>query len=109
MTLAADLTGDLATFIDDAEFAVAAQYTPECFSHPGTKTRKVKVLFDASFVNVDGVESKYPIATGRDADFADVTHDARLTIDNTLYRVRGIERDGTGLIALVLEKQCSKP
>jgi hypothetical protein len=105
MTLSADLIGDLTTFIDDDEFAVAVQYTPECFSHPGTKTRTINVLFDETFVNIDGVESKNPIATGRAADFADVTHDAKMTVNDTLYRVRGIERDGIGLIALVLEKQ----
>src|SRR3972149_4413394 len=106
MTLAADLTGDLATFLDDDEFAIAAQYTPECFSHPGTKTRTVNVLFDRTFVDVNGVESRNPVATGRESDFSDVTHGAKMTLGGALYLVRGIERDGTGLIALIVEKQC---
>lgn len=96
---------DIAAILDDAEFAITACYTPAVYSHPSSRTKEVNVLFDPSFVNVDGVESKHPVATGRASDFTDVTHGAKLTIDDVLYLVRGIERDGTGLIALVLEKQ----
>ncbi len=62
-------------------------------------------VFDNQFVEVHGVEGFRPVFVCSEADVFDVTHGESLVFNNSTYKVAGVQRDGTGLISLILEKQ----
>lgn len=88
-------TEDFTAFFDTDDFAVDAQFA-------GTT---IGGIFDESFIEVQGVEGLHPVFTCVLADVTGVSHGDALTIGGVTYHVHGVQRDGTGMVALILEDQ----
>lgn len=83
------------------------------FSLPDMTNWDVKVIFDNAFIDVDGIESRQPVALCRYSDaynpegsIGDV--DDRVTavlLSAGGYDVVEFREDGTGMVELVLERQ----
>lgn len=91
------MTEDLSVFF--ADFAVAAVYNSGA---------TVNVIFDNAYHEIGigdvGSESAKPTALGLATDFASASHGDTLLISGVTYTVIGVERDGSGLVVLVLKK-----
>lgn len=78
------------------------------FSHAGGQASTIKVIFDNDFkaVNIDTgmVESAGPMATCKTSDVLTAAHGDTLTINSVVYKIIGIEPDGTGMTTLILSK-----
>lgn len=99
--MSAESAADRATFFDTDDFGVDALWK-------GTTT--FSGIFDNEFFPslVDAevqVESTQPVFVIRTSDAPGVKHDDTLVIDSVTYAVKGVHPDGTGITALVLEKQ----
>jgi len=99
--MAAESSTDRAAFFGVDDFGVAALWK-------GATT--VNGIFDNEFFDAltDSevpIESAQLIFVTRSADIPGAVHDDSLVIDGTTYAVKGVQPDGTGLTALVLEKQ----
>ena len=86
---------DFTEFLDTDEFAVDAEILGKC----------VTGIFDGSYIEALGVEGLHPVFTCALADVASVQHGDSLTMSTLSYHVVGIEKDGTGMVTLVLEDQ----
>lgn len=62
-------------------------------------------IFTNEFVTVDYVESRKPVFICKSADVIGVSHGSDAVTDNEVYKVRGIQPDGTGITKLILELQ----
>ena len=99
--MAAESADDRSTFFDTDDFGVAALWN-------GSTT--VNGVFDNEFFDAltDSevpIESAQLLFTTRTADVPGIVHDDTLVIDTVTYAVKGVQPDGTGITALVLEKQ----
>lgn len=65
----------------------------------------VDVIFDNGFVSALDVESSGPFATCASDSVAGVRRDDEIEIQGTLYRVVGVEPDGTGITTLRLNRR----
>jgi len=54
---------------------------------------------------VQGVEGFHPVFTCAQADVSSVAHGDSITIGGVVFHVQGVQRDGTGMVALILEDQ----
>lgn len=88
-------TEDLSEFLNADELATNATI--------GALT--VAGIFDNQFVEVLGVEGLRPIFTCAASDVPSIGHGDNVTINSTLYKVVGVQPDGTGLTSLILEDQ----
>lgn len=95
---------DLAPFFDIAEFGVVAGYVPA-----GSSDDPVLIngIFDRAYAEpIDGiVEGTRPVFMCASASVPGAAHGDELEIDGTIYVVRGVQPDGTGVVLLVLEVQ----
>ena len=62
-------------------------------------------IFDNQFVEVNGIEGVRPVFTCAVSDVVDLSFEKTIKINDTTYKVAGVQPDGTGLTNLVLEKQ----
>jgi hypothetical protein len=63
-------------------------------------------IFDNNFVlALDGVETSTPAAHVKDSDVTalSIAHGTEITINNALFKVTGIQLDGSGVTLLILE------
>jgi len=93
-------TEDLTGFFDTAQgFAVDATWNG---------VTPVTVIFDQAYFSdtpgTAGIESSKPVALAIEAEMDGVAQGDTLAIGATTYTVAEVHPDGTGLIALVLEK-----
>lgn len=86
---------DFEAFFDTEDFAVIATFS-------GTS---VSGIFDESFMEVQGVEGFHPVFTCAQADVSSVAHGDSITIGGVVFHIQGVQRDGTGMVALILEDQ----
>jgi hypothetical protein len=86
---------DFSDFLDTDEFAVDAQILG----------KTVTGIFDESFIETLGIEGMHPVFTCALADVNGAQRGDSLTISSLSYHVVGIEKDGTGMVSLVLEDQ----
>ena len=86
---------DFDAFFDTDDFAVDAQFSG----------LTVNGIFDESFMEVQGVEGLHPVFTCAQADVASIAHGNAITIGGVVYHVQGVQRDGTGMVSLILEDQ----
>ncbi|NDY41255.1 hypothetical protein G3N55_00120 [Dissulfurirhabdus thermomarina] len=107
MALRDYLDADLATCLDPGEFGVDATYTPAA-GQPVVLAGILEAGYAASEEVGPGgvsVEGLRPILTCRELDLpAGAGHGDQVAIGSDLYSVVGIEPDGYGLVALVLER-----
>lgn len=90
-------TETIADFLDTDDFAVAATYD-------GTTT--INVIFDAAYIDVNGVGSVNPVALCAASSVAADPTGKALVVNSTNYVIRGIEPQGDGaLVILQLEEQ----
>jgi hypothetical protein len=90
------ITSDLAAFFTTTDFATAA------ILWDGTG---INVIFDNSFVDAQGVEVLQPVIHAKSADVTALVHGDPLVIEGTVYYIRGIQPDGTGVTRLVMSKE----
>ena len=86
---------DFDSFFDTEDFAVDATF--------GSTT--INGIFDESFMEVQGVEGFHPVFTCAQADVSSIAHGNAITIGGVVYHVQGVQRDGTGIVSLILEDQ----
>jgi len=101
--MSVESAADRLAFFDVDEHAVDATHTPA-----GGAARAVPGIFDNEYVTVfDGedasVESSGPVFMCRTADVSAAAHGDTLAISGTVYTVRGVQPDGTGMTTLRLE------
>lgn len=91
---------DLAVFFDVDEFAWAATWS-------GAPAAPVAGIFDAEYqlvaLGTPGIEGAAPVFLCAAAAVPGATHGQTLTIDGTVYTIRGVQPDGTGLVLLILQ------
>lgn len=92
-------TEDKAAFLDRGDFAEDAVYN-------GGDTKPV--IFDERYAGVDvdfpASESSQPRALGTTEDFPNVVHGHTLQIRGVIYKVVGVEPDGTGWVLMILQE-----
>jgi hypothetical protein len=99
MTFKDDMLSDLdETFFDNEEFAVDITY------NAGT----IQGIFDDEFASAVegemGIESTVPQVQVKSADVSSATHGELMTINSVVYKIIGIQPDGTGMTLLLLSK-----
>lgn len=98
MTLKADITSDLTTFLNADEFAVSITYN----------SATIKGIFDDEYKAVNQltgeVEATAPQVVVKTSDISGIAHGNPLTINSTTYYVIGIQQDGTGLTTIILSR-----
>jgi len=62
-------------------------------------------IFEETFIEVLGFEGLHPVFTCAQADVSRVAHGDEIVIQTAPYRVHGIQKDGTGMVTLILENQ----
>ena len=85
---------DHTAFLDIEEFADTATL-------PGGG--QVRVIFDAPYADVLGMEASAPTALGRTVDLQGLAHGDALQVRGLAFVVVGVQPDGTGMTRLVLE------
>lgn len=91
-------TEDLGVFFQDRDFAVAATYSGSGSTIYG--------ILDSEYDEPMGrVQASKPIFGCKTADVASAVHGQTLTIAAQVYKIVGVEPDGTGITILRLEKQ----
>jgi len=71
---------------------------------------EAQALFD---INAEGIDLKVEAAIGEDPSIEDLKHGDSITIPEiingiateTLYRIRGIQPDGNGMVLILLKKE----
>ncbi|MDY6790533.1 MAG: head-tail joining protein [Thermodesulfobacteriota bacterium] len=97
-------TEDIDTFFNTDDFAVAATYTP-LVGLPST----VNGIFDDEYFDEVGgsvgIEGSQPRFTCKLEDIAAVEQGDALTVSGVSYEIVNVQKDGTGIVVLVLEEQ----
>lgn len=91
------LANDLDVFF--ADFGQDAVYSGD--------GKTVQVIFDRSYMQLTpqgiAVESTDPMALVKTADVPGIDHTKTLTIDGTVWKVREVKPDGTGITTVMLK------
>ncbi len=74
-------------------------------TEPGQDPVQVQGVFENDYIEINGVESVYPLFSCLQSEVGSVAHGWGLSYDGSSYKVVGKEPDGMGMITLVLEKQ----
>jgi len=85
---------DLSAFFSLGDFAETVSVDGRFFS----------AIFDATYIDPLGTTSARSMLTCRDEDIRGVVRGAPAVVRGLNYIVRGIEPDGTGVTALMLER-----
>lgn len=98
MTLKADITSDLSTFLNSNEFATTITYN----------STSIVGIFDDAYKGINlatgEIESTDPQVIIKASDISGIEHGATLIINSTTYYVTGIHPDGAGLTTLMLSR-----
>lgn len=91
-------TEDMSLYLRTADFGTAAVYSGSGATING--------ILDADYDEAMGrVQASTPLFACATADVANATHGQTLTVGATVYKIVGVEPDGTGMTVLRLEKQ----
>ncbi len=103
MTLLDQMETDFDALINTGDFAQSVVYTPS-----GGPAKPIDAIFDDEFSGLNTqtgqMETSKPQVMVRDSDVAGVTKKATVTVGVIVYKVIGINPDGTGLTTLILSK-----
>ncbi len=88
-------TEDFGDFFVDEEFGITATFSGS----------NVVGIFEETFIVVHGIEGLHPVFTCALADVSGAAHGDAITIAGGSYKVVSVQKDGTGIVALVLEDQ----
>tara|TARA_B110000902_G_C13778262_1_gene387173 strand:+ start:214 stop:492 length:279 start_codon:yes stop_codon:yes gene_type:complete len=86
---------DFTDFFDTDDFAVDAQILG----------KTVSGIFEETYIEVMGIEGLHPVFTCALEDVKSVQRGDALSISSASYHVAGVQKDGTGMVGLVLEDQ----
>jgi hypothetical protein len=91
-------------FVNTNDFGVTATFTR------GSTVTTISGIFDNDFVEVDtggGVPfaMQQPRFLAKTSDVSAAVEDDTLAISGTTYKIKVVQRDGTGMTNLILEKQ----
>ena len=91
-------------FFDTDDFAVAATFTPD-----GGSPSTVNGIFDDEYFDEVGgsvgIEGSQPRFTCKLDDLAAVEQGDALTVSGVAYEIVNVQKDGTGIVVLVLQEQ----
>lgn len=90
-------------FSEDLSEFFATDFNGEDVTVTGIGT--VRGMFDAEFAASQEIEGGAPVFICREADVSSAEHGTTLVRSGTTYAVVGMQPDGTGLVALILEAQ----
>lgn len=97
-------TEDIDAFFDTDDFATAATYTPD-----GGSPSTVKGIFDDEYFDEVGgsvgIEGSQPRFMCKLEDVSDVSQGDALSVNGISYQIVNVQKDGTGVVILVLEEQ----
>ncbi len=90
------------------DFGQSITFSPgDTYPNRNDKTAEITAIFDSGYFEITGEEtgtdSKTPTITARDIDTADAARNSMVEIGADVYKVVGVERDGTGMTELILE------
>lgn len=88
-------TEQFSIFFTNADFATAATYN----------AATVQVIFDNDFVDASGMTASTPGILGETSDFSSAAKGDTITISGTVYVMKQIEHDGTGVTLIRLVEQ----
>lgn len=98
MTFKNDLLNDLDIFLNSDEFAVDVTYL----------VSTIQGIFDDEFSSAVqgemGIESTVPQVLVKTSDVQNIAHNEELTINSVVYKVIGIQPDGTGVTLILLSE-----
>lgn len=76
--------------------------------NPDTTKTKIQAIFDNAHIEIEGnlsvLSTSTPMLTVRTIDVSGVLQGHELLVENTRYRVRDIQPDGTGITQIELHK-----
>ncbi len=100
-----DFTNDLDSFVNPLDFAGSATYTPVAGS-PVTVTGIYddQTIEDRGEAEIGERESQ-PTFECKTSDVPNAGHDDTLVVSGQSHKVVGVDKDGTGVTTLILEKQ----
>ena len=85
----------------DPDLSVEVLYT-----HPTSGSKNIRVVQDSPYGTTTAAHAEYqnfiPAVTARTVDIPDATDTCTITIDGTVYTIREIQPDGTGMTRLLL-------
>lgn len=91
-------TEDMSLYFQTGDFGTAAVYS-------GTGAT-INGILDAEYDEAMGrVQASSPVFACATSSVASATHGQTLTVGATVYKIVGVEPDGTGMTVLRLEKQ----
>ena len=97
-TFKQDLTNDLDIFLNSDEFAVDVTY----------QATTIQGIFDDEFSSAVqgemGIESTVPQVLVKTSDVPNVAHNEAMTINSVVYKIIGIQPDGTGMTLILLSE-----
>lgn len=95
---------DIDAFFDTDDFAVAATYTPS-----GGSASTVNGIFDDEYFDEVGgpvgIEGSQPKFMCKLEDVSAVSQGDALSVGGITYQIVNVQKDGTGIVVLVLEEQ----
>lgn len=102
--MAVETATELAIFFETDDFAVTATYTPA-----GGSPTSIKGIFDNEFYEADAGGSvtfaiEQPRFTCASSDVASAVEGEAIVINAVSYTINVVQRDGTGVTMLILEK-----
>ena len=91
-----------------ADFGQLVLFTPgNSYPNRNDDTTEIKAIFDTAFFEIAGDESdadsKQPRLLARTLDTLDAARNSMAEIGSEVYKVVGVEADGTGFTVLALE------
>ena len=100
--MAVESDADRLQYIDSDEFAVSVTMSVGTIYET-----TITGIFDNDYFEVDagqvGVSTSVPMITCRTTDISNVLYSHKATISGDDYKVRDIQKDGTGMSVVVLE------
>lgn len=80
-------------------------YTPSDFNHPGPLTvSNVIAQVTQKYIESNGIENLYTVCIVHQSEWPDPGYNDWVEHDGVVYRVKGIQPDGTGDNSLILER-----
>jgi len=91
-----------------ADFGQVVTFSPgDTFPNRNDSTSDITAIFDNGYFAValgqTEADNKTPTLLARSADVADAAHKSMIEVGAAVYKVVGVEPDGTGLTVLNLE------
>ena len=81
-----------------------AQFTEEGYGHVSSKTITVNAIFDAQYVEVNGIEAYRPMIFVETSTVMGISHNAKVTVNGIEYDIKETHNDQHGMTAFILQE-----